>query len=66
MRKIVACVGVALMLSAVVAPGSSAAPSQSAAPVAAGYTMERVKANGTSSIYWTVISGNVFVLQSNF
>jgi cytochrome b involved in lipid metabolism len=111
MRKIVACVGVALMLSAVVAPGSSAAvkagaackkagqstvaagmkytcvkkgsklvwgkgvvvkaapaasasaaPSQSAAPVAAGYTMERVKANGTSSSCWTVISGNVYDL----
>ncbi len=41
---------------------ASAAPSQSAAPVAAGYTMERVKANGTSSSCWTVISGNVYDL----
>ncbi len=41
---------------------ASAAPSQSAAPVAAGYTMERVKANGTSSNCWTVISGNVYDL----
>ena len=48
--------------SASAAPSKSAAPSQSAAPVAAGYTMERVKANGTSSSCWTVISGNVYDL----
>jgi cytochrome b involved in lipid metabolism len=40
----------------------SAAPSKSAAPVAVGYTMERVKANGTSASCWTVISGNVYDL----
>jgi cytochrome b involved in lipid metabolism len=40
----------------------SAEPSKSAAPVAAGYTMERVKANGTSSSCWSVISGNVYDL----
>jgi cytochrome b involved in lipid metabolism len=53
-----------------VAPTASAAPmtsksaeaSKAAAPVAAGYTMERVKANGTSSSCWTVISGNVYDL----
>ena len=46
------------------APAMSAtpAPSKSAAPVAAGYTMERVKANGTSANCWTVISGNVYDL----
>ena len=48
--------------SASAAPSKSASPSQSAAPVAAGYTMERVKANGTSSSCWTVISGNVYDL----
>ena len=40
----------------------SAEPSKSAAPVAAGYTMERVKANGTTSSCWAVISGNVYDL----
>ena len=45
------------------APVVSATPSASAAaPVAAGYTMEKVKANGTSSSCWTVISGNVYDL----
>lgn len=48
------------------APAMSAtpAPSKSAAPVAAGYTMERVKANGTSANCWTVISGNVYDLTN--
>ncbi len=46
-----------------VAPVVSATPSASAvAPVAAGYTMEKVKANGTSSSCWSVISGNVYDL----
>ena len=45
------------------APVVSATPSASAAaPVAAGYTMDKVKANGTSSSCWTVISGNVYDL----
>ena len=44
------------------APMKSAEPSKSAAPVAAGYTMERVKANNTSSNCWSVISGNVYDL----
>ncbi len=44
------------------APAKSAEPSKSAAPVAAGYTMERVKANNTSSSCWSVISGNVYDL----
>lgn len=56
--------------SASAAPSVSAAPmatksaeaSKAAAPVAAGYTMERVKTNGTSSSCWTVISGNVYDL----
>ena len=41
-------------------PATSATPMASAA--AAGYTMERVKANGISSSCWTVISGNVYDL----
>jgi hypothetical protein len=40
----------------------SAEPSKSAEPVAAGNTMERVKANNTASSCWTVISGNVYDL----
>ena len=40
----------------------SAEPSKSAAPASTGYTMERVKANGTSSSCWAVISGNVYDL----
>lgn len=40
----------------------SAEPTKAAEPVAAGYTMERVRANGTSSSCWTVISGNVYDL----
>ena len=45
------------------APVVSATPTASAvATVAAGYTMEKVKANGTSSSCWSVISGNVYDL----
>ena len=40
----------------------SAEPSKSAAPSSTGYTMERVKANGTSSSCWTVINGYVYDL----
>ena len=40
----------------------SAEPSKSAEPVAVGFTMERVRANGTSSSCWTVINGNVYDL----
>ena len=40
----------------------SAEPSKSAAPAPTGYTMERVKANGTSSSCWTVINGYVYDL----
>jgi len=40
----------------------SAEPSKSAAPASMGYTMERVKANGTTSSCWAVISGNVYDL----
>ena len=59
--------GVAVKAAPVVSatPTASAAapaPMKSAAPVAAGYTMEKVKANGTSSSCWTVISGNVYDL----
>lgn len=59
--------GVAVMAAPVVSatPTVSAAapaPTKSAAPVAAGYTMDKVKANGTSSSCWTVISGNVYDL----
>jgi len=40
----------------------SAEPSKSTEPVAAGNTMERVKANNSASSCWTVISGNVYDL----
>ena len=40
----------------------SAEPSKSSAPASTGYTMERVKANGTSSSCWTVINGYVYDL----
>ena len=40
----------------------SAEPTKSAAPASTGYTMERVKANGTSSSCWTVINGYVYDL----
>ena len=58
--------------TAAATPAASAAPAapamatpmatKSAEPVAASYTMERVRANGTSSSCWTVISGNVYDL----
>ena len=46
------------------APAMSATPmaTKSAEPVAAGNTMERVKANNSASSCWTVISGNVYDL----
>ena len=44
------------------ASASAPAPMKSAAPEAAGYTMDKVKTNGTSSSCWTVISGNVYDL----
>ena len=105
MKKRLAAVTVALLLSIVVAPGSSAAvkagaactkagltnitggfkytcvkksgklvwvksaavkasakPSASAA--AAGYTMEKVKANASATSCWTVIKGNVYNLTA--
>ena len=105
MRKIVASVGIALVLSILFAPGSSAAvkagaackkagltsvasgykytcvkksgklvwgkgvavkasakPSASAA--AAGYTMEKVKANASATSCWSVIKGNVYNLTA--
>ena len=43
-------------------PTKSAEPSKSAAPSSTGYTMELVKANGTSSSCWTVINGYVYDL----
>ena len=43
-------------------PSKSAEPTKSAAPASTGYTMERVKANGTTSSCWAVISGNVYDL----
>jgi len=50
------------MASATPMATKSAEPSKSAAPASTGYTMERVKANGTSSSCWAVISGNVYDL----
>ena len=44
------------------APSKAAEPSKSEAPVAAGYTMAKVKANDSSSSCWSVISGNVYDL----
>ncbi len=43
---------------AAVAPTATATPS----PSVAGYTMEKVKANGTSSSCWSAINGNVYDL----
>ena len=43
-------------------PSKSAEPTKSAAPASTGYTMEWVKANGTTSRCWAVISGNVYDL----
>ncbi len=50
------------MASATPMATKSAEPTKSAAPASTGYTMERVKANGTSSSCWAVISGNVYDL----
>ncbi len=47
------------------APAANPEPSNSAAPaepVAAGYTMDKVKANNKASSCWTAISGNVYDL----
>ena len=49
-------------MSATPAPSKTAEQTKSAEPVAGGYTMERVKANSTSSSCWAVISGNVYDL----
>ena len=49
-------------ISATPAPSKTAEQTKSAEPVAGGYTMERVKANSTSSSCWAVISGNVYDL----
>ena len=49
-------------MSATPMASKSAEPSKSAAPDSMGYTMERVKANGTTSMSWGVISGNVYDL----
>ena len=60
--------GVAVKAAAPVTPSATAsapaapAPAKSAEPVAAGYTMEKVKANDSSSRCWSVISGNVYDL----
>ena len=53
---------VAPAMSATPMATKSAEPSKSAEPVAAGNTMERVKANDSASSCWTVISGNVYDL----
>jgi len=53
---------VAPAMSATPMATKSAEPSKSAEPVAAGNTMERVKANNSASSCWTVISGNVYDL----
>ena len=49
-------------MSATPMASKSAETSKSAAPASTGYTMERVKANGTSSSCWTVINGYVYDL----
>ena len=49
-------------MSATPMASKSAEPTKSAAPASTGYTMERVKANGTSSSCWTVINGYVYDL----
>lgn len=40
----------------------SAEPSKSAAPVAAGYTMDKVKANNSATSCWSAINGKVYDL----
>ena len=57
-----AAASAAPMASATPMVTKSAEPSKSAAPASTGYTMERVKANGTSSSCWTVINGYVYDL----
>jgi cytochrome b involved in lipid metabolism len=57
-----AAASAAPMASATPMATKSAEPSKSAAPASTGYTMERVKANGTSSSCWTVINGYVYDL----
>ncbi len=57
-----AAASAAPMASATPMATKSAEPTKSAAPASTGYTMERVKANGTSSSCWAVISGNVYDL----
>ena len=42
----------------------SAKPSVSASAAAAGYTMEKVKANASATSCWTVIKGNVYNLTA--
>ena len=105
MKKTLALVTMALLLSIVVAPGSAAAvkagaackkagltnitggfkytcvkksgklvwvkgaavkasAKPSASAVAAGYTMEKVKANASATSCWTVIKGNVYDLTA--
>lgn len=49
-------------ISATPAPSKTAEQTKSAEPVSGGYTMERVKANSTTSSCWAVISGNVYDL----
>jgi cytochrome b involved in lipid metabolism len=49
-------------MSATPSPSKTAEQTKSVEPVAGGYTMERVKANSTSSSCWAVISGNVYDL----
>ncbi len=41
---------------------NSAEASKSAEPVAAGYTMEKVKANSSAASCWSAINGNVYDL----
>jgi cytochrome b involved in lipid metabolism len=43
---------------------ASAKPSVSASAAAAGYTMEKVKANASATSCWSVIKGNVYNLTS--
>jgi hypothetical protein len=43
---------------------ASAKPSVSASAAAAGYTMEKVKANASATSCWTVIKGNVYNLTA--
>jgi hypothetical protein len=49
-------------MSATPAPSKSAEGSKSAEPVAAGYTMEKVKANNSAASCWSAINGNVYDL----